>query len=159
MGGYWLVVQYQQTTWKKEMRMRIRTNRTTRGQEEFEFNLEQGMPAVSGFSWKDDEKEFSWNNKLYDVIEKKIRGNKLWMRCIEDSKEKELLKEFCDWQQQEGKSGKSRTAALQLLISLFLPAEHFQGPEIMAVSPVYQDHYINSFAWVPREVITPPPRA
>ena len=141
------------------MRMRIRTSRTTRGQEEFEFNLEQGMVIASNFSWKDNKKEFSWNNKLYDVIEKQVRGNKLWVRCIEDSREKELLKEFCNWQQQGGKPGKTRAAAWQLLISLFIPPVSFQEIKLLPLSQVYPDHYFNSFARVPREVITPPPQA
>ena len=139
--------------------MRIRTSRTTRGQEEFEFNLEQGMVIAANFSWKDNKKEFSWNNKLYDVIEKQVRENKLWVRCIEDSREKELLKEFCNWQQQGGKPDKTRVAAWQLLISLFLPPVPYPEMKLITPSQVYPDHYFNAFARVPREVITPPPQA
>ncbi len=60
--------------------------------ETFVFNVKD-KNALSQFEWEGDD-EFSYKGEMFDVLEKHKEGNKLIIRCISDTKETSLLKDF-----------------------------------------------------------------
>jgi len=70
--------------------------------------------------WEGDD-EFRVSGEMYDVIEKKIQGEKLIIRCISDKKETALLKNYEKTNRED--NSKSRSALLVKLISSFYLSE------------------------------------
>lgn len=157
MGGYLFWVEHQQELLKKEMRMRLRAGINRDLQDEFEITLKEGKPADPSFRWE-EEKEFSYKGKMYDVIDKQIVDGKLRIRCIEDSKEEELLKKLADIQEKEGKKGDKSRAILLLLTTFTIRTEITSTPNVEDIPCSYYEHYLSAITSAEKEVVTPPPR-
>src|SRR6185369_6504817 len=77
---------------KREMKARLRANPDQPGQAFLEFELNKGEPIAASFEWEEDGDEFRYNGSIYDVIEKKIVGNRMYLRCIDDKDEATAMK-------------------------------------------------------------------
>ena len=145
-------------TLKQEMRSKLRLILKPAEQTEFEFRLINGEPADPSFVWEDDD-EFRYNGSIYDVIEKKIAGDKLKLRCIDDVKEAALVKKMETLQkEQHGDQQKSRAVLLQQLLSLLFFHPYYCEPAAESSVLVHVDHNYASFASVAKDIVTPPPR-
>ncbi len=158
MGGYWLAGRYQQHAIKKEMRRRIRATVPASETTRFEFPLHNGQPAVASFAWI-DKHEFRYNGELYDVVEKKIINGRLYLTCINDTKEKILIKKFTDIARKQNNEPAKSASSIQVFLSLvFIQPGRIiiTSPSSVISSPV--DRYLPFFSKVSRDVITPPPQ-
>jgi len=158
MGGYWLVIRHQQQALKREMKRQLQADPNLQGQAELQFALQNGIPVDNNFSWEEEE-EFSWNGKMYDIIEQHTVRNILTIRCIQDIKEKELLKKFCELEkQQDGKSGKNKSIVQLISGFVFEPVSTPESFLIPKFSLQHVEHYLSLYTLFDKEIITPPPR-
>lgn len=141
------------------MRSRLRSDPDQFELAVFDFELKDGEPAASSFEWEEDGDEFRYNGSIYDVVEKKITGNKLWIRCIDDKKEAEIIKKIEGLQKNEQGNKSSGSVPMQQLLSLLLFNEDNRSEPVTLVSALHHiDHYIESFNLIIIDIQSPPPR-
>ncbi len=139
---------------KRMMRRQVRS----RDEVVFSFSLtEQNRHQIP--EWE-DENEFRFQGKMYDVIGKKEVNGKLIVRCISDDKETELINKYEDLlDKQMGKGSKQRTAALiKLFTSPYtIPSTFLQTAIINPIRKQFPRLEPGIVAAC-RDVLTPPPR-
>lgn len=69
--------------------------------------------------WENDH-EFSYNNVMYDVIEKKTAGDRIIVRCIADDHETELVNEY----QKSNKHNQTSQSIIRLITASFVLPEN-----------------------------------
>lgn len=144
---------------KHEMKARLRSNPGEFEQTIFEFELVNGEPVAASFEWEEKGSEFSYHGSMYDVIEKKITGNILQLRCIDDKKEADIIRKMERLGQQERKGNKAGIASLQEFLSLLLFNQHnCADPVNSKLSPDHFDQYRNTFIAFVSDIISPPPK-
>ncbi len=112
------------------------------------------LPA--GFAWEDED-EFSFNGKMFDVVEKKIEGDRMIVKAIADEKETAVLAKIsASWKENE-KDNRIRSGLMQLLSNLYVDTnESVTG---LIKPPTY--HSISFEQGLPRPlklIPTPPPQ-
>lgn len=159
MGGYSLVSQYQRYAVKKEMRQRIKATISPNITEQFVFTLVNGQPQAKSFYWE-EENEFHYDGKMYDVIEKKIMNGCLYITCINDKREKELINHYIRITKKENNKPGNTSSSAQLILSLvFITPDN----DLTAMLPVktnlaaatYQFRLLNRS----NDILIPPPQA
>lgn len=158
MGGYWLVGRYQQYAVKKEIKLLIKKKLLPHEVTHFEFALSKGQPIDRSFTWEDDH-EFRYKGKMYDVIGKKISNGKLYITCINDYKEKELIDHYTDIAKKQNSKPGNSNPTIQLMLSLtFISPQTYLTPSlnISSLLPVsaYQFRLLNRSS----EILIPPPQ-
>jgi len=93
------------------MRAFLRSQDNHKGVTKLSFTDEESK----GLEWE-DEMEFSYKGEMYDVIEKQINGNRTIFRCIADTNETSLLREF----QKNTKRNTSNSFIAQLITAQFI---------------------------------------
>ena len=121
------------------------------------FNVEKDG-SVPGLEWEGDD-EFRLKGEMYDVVEKKLEGNSMTIRCISDLKETMLLKDY----EGAGKNDFGNTANnkylhwLKLATSVFtLPVSAMNGPG-RCMQICFLSFYQTSYHVIPADIPTPPP--
>ncbi len=141
------------------MRSLLRSNPNQFEQTVFEFDLVNGQPTASSFEWEEEEDEFRYNGSIYDVIEKKITGTLLYIRCINDKDETAIIKKMEDLQRTGRGNNKPGALPMQQLLSLLLFDQHNSCESNTLFSPLHHnDHYFESFTPVIIDILAPPPR-
>ena len=106
---------------------------------------------VKQVCWE-EENEFRYNDEMYDVIEKKMQGNRMLIRCIQDEKETSLLNEY-----QKNRKHHPDNSIIQLIIAQFdIPPATILQPTERNLNKSFADP---SF-YIPRIALTvfgPPP--
>lgn len=114
--GYHLVYYFQLKEAKSAMIVNLKKLKHHKNVVELFFNSGESKKI----NWENDH-EFSYNNEMYDVIEKKIVGDVISIRCISDDNETQLIKEY-----QKNTGRQSSQSIIQLLsVSFILPSEYF----------------------------------
>lgn len=114
--------------------------------------LSLGKEESKQLFWE-DENEFRYKGEMYDVIEKKDKGNLVLIRCIPDKKETRLLNEY----QKNNKRNTSNSTIAQLITTQFiLPADHSLKPPVKLVNN-YFSHYSSHLQKMASPVLLPPP--
>lgn len=111
----------------------------------------------SKIEWEEKGKEFSWNDKLYDVARIEIKNGKTYLYCLNDKKEKEILNDLVKAVNKNHDSKKERNNVKPVLIDMIVissvePVKTFSDSSpygSLSVSPV------SSF----KEIKSPPPKA
>lgn len=154
--GYHIYFHYQQANIKKAAKRAIRLRLKEGNTEEFVFSLSDvhEMPE-----WI-DENEFSFRGEMYDVIEKKIEGGKIYIRCVSDKKEAALIDNYRKITQDDfARSSKKRTSLIIKLISTFYTQISIADMNLLSLKAS-----IKCFLPIPSplfntgEVLTPPPQ-
>lgn len=141
------------------MKARLRINPEYPGQTVLEFDLRDGQPVAASFEWEEDGDEFRFNGSIYDVIEKKISGSKLHIRCIDDEDEAAAIKVIEELQKKEGRRGEPYSVPLYQLLSLLLFDQHNCSDPVAVICPLLHiDNYHSSTLPVIIDILSPPPR-
>ena len=153
-AGYHLIFYIRQAEIKAEMKRSL-LHSDNKEVDLLVFSLND-KKNIEKLEWEDDD-EFELNGEMYDVIEKKTQNGKLIIRCINDKRETELIKNY-EKINKEGNS-KNRTALLLKLldntsaspVTIELFIKNILKPAkvsfcSIAISSCYHD------------VLTPPPR-
>lgn len=136
----------------------LRNNPRHKDIEHFEFNLVNGEPSDPSFKWE-EENEFSFRGRMYDVIEKKQEGNKFIIACVNDTKEDVLINELSGIQKERNSKPLKGGPSLYFLFGLF-----FSSGENIGITPPgeeiisYNFCYNISFSSISADIQTPPPR-
>ena len=111
---------------------------------------------VSALQWE-EETEFSLNGTMYDVLEKKQHGNTLILRCIADTKETALIRQY----QQLTKNNNSaqKWASLyKLLDTHYIPVDDMHmGAYALDMRKPFSRHMPSVLSCY-HHILTPPPR-
>lgn len=89
--GYYFMYSFQQKQLRREMKKEIFA-----GIPLSELELIDPSTAGTGFQWKEEDKEFYLHDEMYDIVSTKEINGKIYYYCINDKKEKKLLKNFTD---------------------------------------------------------------
>ncbi len=158
-GGYWLYIKCIQIQRRNEVRARLREQKEVPDEEVFEFALTNDQPADPSFE-SENEHEFYFHGKLYDIIEQQVTAGTLRIRCIEDEKEEGLLKKMEQVQDhQHQKKGNGHSLLQQLTQIVFVGTEPIVTIQVPVTVTTTHFHYQSAVLPAITEVTTPPPRA
>lgn len=140
------------------MAAKIRASLFAAETQQFVFTLQDNKPTDNTFYWEEDN-EFHYRGKMYDVISKKIIGEKLYITCINDSKEEELIDLYISITKKENNKPGNTSPTIQLILSLvFVSPETYVIPSFNISShlPVsaYQFRLLNRSG----DIFIPPPQ-
>lgn len=156
--GYHLYFHYRQIDMKRAVRKRMRRKVAPSMTELIVFPLEsddkETMPEWIG------RYEFTFRGEMYDVLEKRIEGDKLIIRCLNDKKEKNLIDYYKNLTRKDfGEKSKKRTSLLLKLASHFCTSvADSVATAVLNSRKLKGDRQQHSLAFVTSEVPTPPPQ-
>lgn len=156
--GYHLYYKVQQQQIRNEVRSRLRNQQEEETTIKFVFNL--SLNEDKALQWEEDH-EFSYNGTMYDVIEKKTIGEKLYIRCISDGTETSLVNSYKGMLKDDfsGNANK-RTSPLKKLFSALFEEMTFADPVVFPGNISLSCFSYKSFLLTaPTEVLTPPPQS
>ena len=158
-GGLLLLMYSKQMALKREMKARLKADSNQPGQTFLELELKNGEPIAASFEWEEEGDEFRYNGSIYDVIEKKIIGNKLYVRCVDDKHEAAVMKVAEELHKREHRGDQPYSAPLYQLLSLLLFDQH-NCSQPVAITYLIQhiDQYHASFSPIVIDILSPPPR-
>ena len=145
---------------KNEMKAFIKANPSLECTVELVFTTSNNIITDKGFIWKEESKEFSFNNEMYDVVDIKMKGNTILIQCIKDSKEDILIRQYCALfnQQNKSKSSNKNSALLKLFTQIFTLEKAYNFT-------LYTVQVQNNFPLIAiniqkntKDILTPPPR-
>lgn len=102
--------------------------------------------------WENDH-EFSYNNQMYDLIEKKTSVEGLSIRCIADNHETELVNEY----QKTNKRNQSNDLVIQLITASFILPQAFSADAFEKELKHRYFTYSSSIDSISPLVAVPPP--
>jgi hypothetical protein len=156
--GYYLVFRLRQLEVKSEVRIYLKSNTDDKHLTHFNFTIKDGHVLDKRFIWEEDN-EFEFAGKMYDVIEQTIKGNKLMLRCLEDQKETDLIKTFGQFQKSQSQNGKSKSISLlHFFGSLYVVTEITSLPSLTGQALASYLDYHSPLIDRSREILTPPPK-
>ena len=148
-GGYHLYFTIQQKIVKNEMKHRIR-NTDPEAVQTFHFSEKQ----YAVLEWEDDA-EFFFQGKMYDVIEKQANRKGVVIICIEDQVEHELIKAEMRAREHSDKKG---AGLIKLIAASFILPKGIELREeslSKQVFPVFKQDILQIH---PAEILRPPER-
>jgi hypothetical protein len=150
IGGYFVWFNIMKNKIQKEIRQEIRQGLT----EKDLTLISVPVNDESGICWIKPGKEFTFGDKMYDVVKIKIDGTRKLFYCIEDSKEKKLIDGFAKINSSSQKVRKLLTSFQ--FINVIQPESYFHINETSN-----HDYCIKSFdaASNVNEVTVPPPKS
>lgn len=118
LGGYQIISACYRLELKIEAHQFLKTNPSGDFLSVFEFDLKDGEIQAANFEWEERDKEFKFNNTMYDVVKIEAVNHQMKVYCYNDSGESKLEKHLDEIHQKQNNPKASSTAAFQKLISL-----------------------------------------
>lgn len=149
-AGYHFLFRIQIAEAKSEMKAHL-ININKQDVTEFVFAGNQ----LSQLDWENDS-EFSYNDEMYDVLEKATENGKTTIRCISDEKESSLVTAY----QQIEKSNSEKNSSnifLKLITTPFVPSSSIVLEKLSLISKPHFKNISSQAAAVYLDVLTPPP--
>jgi hypothetical protein len=110
----------------------------------------------SAIRWIRENKEFIYNQEMYDVVKTKTENGTVYYYCINDSKEKQLISDFDKLSKKKTDASKSKS-----LIKSYNPQFYFfQTPDIQHFVITSEIHFqvpVHFYKSATRDILTPPP--
>lgn len=156
--GYHLFFHYRQSDIKRAARQKLRQGIDPALTDVFRFPLGNNDP-VNGPDWV-EENEFFYKGEMYDVIDQRVEGGHLVVRCLSDTREKDLIGHYKELVKKDfGEKAKKRASLFVKLISaVYTPA----GISLDKFGTGNCDHNADLRSqdpvWILSEVLTPPPQ-
>jgi len=146
--GYHLFFQFQIEKAKSEMFAFLKNQKHHKGVIEFCFKgADEGR-----LDWENDH-EFRYQNKMYDVIEKNTDGKGLSILCIADDHETELVNEY----QKSNKQNRSGDSVIELITASFILPKSFSADRSEKELNNQYFNYSSSLDNISSSVAVPPP--
>lgn len=92
--GYFFVFKTIQKSIKKEIKSILKQDLLKLEPEVFRFKSDIYTNQPENFKWYENNKEFFYFDKLYDIVKTEVSGNELIIYAINDTKEQMLVKNF-----------------------------------------------------------------
>jgi len=155
MMGHHILFHLQQAGIKAEMKRQVKLQLSKSETENFIFALDNQEP-FGNLNW-DGDLEFNFNGEMYDVISKRIEGNKLIVQCINDKKETALVNKLCDSWKENDRSNKMANELFQILQTLF-HENNYKDISIDTPTTFSSLFLLNKLPFQIRKIPTPPPQ-
>jgi hypothetical protein len=154
--GYQFIFEFHFQEVKAEMKQYLASN-SHKDVQEFIIAITDSA-TLSQFQWE-DETEFNLNGEMYDVLQKISKDNKLIIRCISDTKETALLKNFEQINRENNNPSKQKCASLIKLISTdFETVSSFNFSSTTIKSRKVFASYNSNITSRYSTILTPPPQ-
>jgi hypothetical protein len=157
--GYHFYFYLRQWQIKTAVKKSLRQGMSRENTEEFVFALNEKNKDTAP-EWEGDD-EFRLNGEMYDVLEKRVKNGKIFVRCINDEKETSLVKKYEDISRNDF-DGTSKTGTILLLklIHTFYVTGYGSVYENMPdrSGQPFRDNYQHSLSCTIADVLTPPPQ-
>ncbi|HUR66080.1 MAG TPA: hypothetical protein VMZ03_06985, partial [Chitinophagaceae bacterium] len=139
---------------KKRMRLGVDPSVT----EQFTFAL-NASSRDGGPEWVEDN-EFIFQGEMYDVVEKRIEGDRMIVRCISDKQEKKLMVHYKKLVEKDfgERSKKKASVFLKLITTLYTTVSKYAYPKFDIAAVLNVDSRQRPLLFVINEVPTPPPQ-
>ena len=154
--GYHFIFQIQQHNIKEDMEEYLSKSENILNATELKLPLND----ISKLKWQ-DEKEFTYNGELYDVIQQKKVNGELIIQCIKDKKETHLVNDYTkiSKETQGDPSSKNKsTVLLKLITGIFIKAEQ----PVVSLPSFIKKKNTNTLCDVlsfrSKEILIPPPQ-
>ncbi len=157
-SGYHFYFTLKRIALRTEMRSFLSRSRGSRYTEDFIFRTD-AAGNVPGLEWEGDD-EFRYKGDMYDIIEKKIEGDVLTVRCISDEKETSLLKDYEAASRNDFGHPSSRNKFahwLKLASALFTIPISIAYPSGINRLPEFQPRLCGVYHALEADIPTPPP--
>lgn len=152
--GYYFIYRLQLSQIKKEIKTEMLAQIPDSSLEV--VVLEEHIDAIQ---WKDDDKEFSLNDEMYDVVSVKKVNGKTLLYCINDKNEKQLLVNFIKGMKADASNGKSGKSNIKFQYTDFTVISLEKNNSNI----IYVNHKFSGYNSVLcttiKEINAPPPRA
>lgn len=117
IGGAYIAFHARRSNLKKEVRNYLLTHKNMGG-ELLTFQTKNGIVSDESFAWE-EEHEFSFNGKMYDVISVQHENNSVKIHCIKDDDENALMELYALSHKATGKNTSSSNQTLKFLTQLY----------------------------------------
>ena len=101
----------------------------------------------------EEEMEFNYKGEMYDVVDKQVEGNRVTVRCIADTKEDSLLR---DYQKNTGRNSSNSFIGQLITASFILPPGNLLTPPACAVNDAFPELSVHLPTTI-STVASPPP--
>ena len=155
-SGYHLYYMYSRWNLGATMMTRLRNGSTRNRQRVFEV---YPVSQKDRTKWM-HEKEFSYQDEMYDVVGRSVEGNRIILHCVSDHEENQLVAQYEKITKNDfgrKQSGKSRQL-LQLAASLYIQQALIIDFSIARQEPLHHAGPCSCLPDCTRRVLTPPPR-
>jgi hypothetical protein len=162
MAGFFVVFKLQQLTAKDEMKAFIKNNHANTDLEKIIVPDSEISSGANDFRYLDDNKEFSYQGKLYDIFRTASDGCNTVFYCVNDKNEELILAKYKEQLQRNNDQNvpcRSQTGKLvKIMIKDYLP--HYV-PVLAALSASTISFNTSPFKVINQvtAVFTPPPEA
>ncbi|GGD50958.1 hypothetical protein GCM10011514_14010 [Emticicia aquatilis] len=117
IGGFIVILSVEKEMARKQMKQKIA--------ESIDINTLTcivGTPEnLQKIEWEEDEKEFWFENELYDIVKTQTRGRLTYYYCLSDAKEKEVIAKIKQFSSNLQSQNPISSSTKQVLTLIFQP--------------------------------------
>lgn len=161
IAGFFVVFKIEQYAAKDEMKAYISQNPANAELEKIVISNEVMDSRASGFRMFDDNKEFTFNGKLYDIIKSTSDGKFTTFYCLNDKNEERIISNLYEHvQRNTDQNIPSRDNAMKLIKNIIKEALPNEYSSLCNV-PFKEIHFTTVFTDLPQNYIpvaSPPPK-
>lgn len=160
VAGYHLFFHIRKWEIKSSARKNRRRNSSRENELQFIFPLTGRLQLTNSQPEWEDDHEFRLNGHMYDVIEKRIVGDTIYVRCVADEKETRLIEKYNE-QNKDDFSNTTKNKSgflLKLINSLYTYTDQHEYMLVVSSKEKYRDDYRQTGISRSYEVLTPPPQ-
>lgn len=152
--GYYFFYAYQQHLIKEKIKEEFLA-----GIPESSLQLFVQEQYADRMEWEEKGKEFYLDGNLYDVAKIKHVNGQTWLYCLNDKREKELVKEFANTVHGNHGTGKSEKQTIKNQVSVYIVYKtEIESLSFIIPSPQFSNLAV-SFKSLGKEIAAPPPKA
>jgi hypothetical protein len=159
LSGYHLFFYLRKQELKADMKEILRSSLMNKDIQQFILPL-NNKGLVADIEWEGKE-EFRMNGEMYDVVEKRIEDGKMIIRCISDTKETSLIKDYEKTCKDDFSNFPSRhkSALLLKLVSSLYVSPSVNDPFFCNIPLVkYMPICYRIILPIPPDILIPPPK-
>ena len=161
-GGFIVVFKSLQISVKNDIRKKLKSSLPLNSLSEIKVSLKDSHSKNSALKWYDDDKEFSYGGKMYDIVSKETKGDTIYYYCINDTREEQLFAGLNGYvnkaMSDDGLKQKVLKIVFQLSQNYYIPIQKAQ-PKESGASAVRYFTYSEKSCSTLHEVNIPPPKS
>ena len=152
--GYYFFYAYEQHVIRKDVKEELLA-----GIPESTLEVFVAEQYGNNIEWEEKGKEFYLEGNLYDVAKIKEKNGKTFIYCLNDKKEKELLKDLAKTVHDNHGNGKSEKQTIKNQLSVYVLYKVEYEPSPISFSTSQYHSYNTVFTSFRKEIAAPPPKA
>jgi hypothetical protein len=149
-NGYYLYFKHLQHKIKEEIKHEIK-NKLSDNELSVVIISSENKKQIS---WKEKDKEFSYNGEMYDIVKTKTLNNKTYYYCIKDTKEKNLI---ANYTRHNRRRNKTLLKLRKVLSNKYFPEKFIINTKTNNAD-IYFTDYQQNYTSVYLETLSPPPK-